>query len=117
MRNFSNLVWYGDQKNVEIDQTRGLSKSVLVVCLNKHKAKKYFLKTANKTSFNSKGGEVMNVGWEFSGTNICSISGSVRVSGRRRRSQQQSRLSCSPSTTAIMLWLVAISRVRYRAQI
>lgn len=40
MRNFSNLAWYGDQKNVEIDKTRGLSKSVLVVCLNKHKAKK-----------------------------------------------------------------------------
>lgn len=57
MRNFSNLAWYGDQKNVEIDKTRGLSKSVLV-----KKKKKYFLKTVNKTSFNSKGGEVMNVG-------------------------------------------------------
>lgn len=62
MRNFSNLAWYGDQKNVEIDKTRGLSKSVLVVCIKRKEKKKYFLKTVNKTSFNSKGGEVMNVG-------------------------------------------------------
>lgn len=59
----------------------------------------------------------MNVGWEFSGTNICSISGSVRVSGRRYAYSNSRVFHASPSTTTIMLRLVAISRVRYWALI